>query len=114
MVSESTTSNVMLTGQSAYIKKNGSMVDRGTIEIPNALTSHSYGEGYIGPNSVIHGTDLADTSEYQQCEMAMEDYLQDHWQEISGERTIITNSNVIKQMLLPGEINMQNLVNSII
>ena len=114
MASESTTSNVLLTGQSAYVKKNGSMVNHGTIERPNALSVYSLTtEGYIGPNSVLHGTDLAETNEYLQCENAMKSYLGDNWEEDEQERTIITNSNKIKTMLLPGENNMQSLVNSI-
>lgn len=114
MASESATSNVLLTGQSAYVKKNGSMVNHGTIERPNALSAYSLTtEGYIGPNSVLHGTDLADTTEYEQCEAIMKSYLGENWEEDPQERTIITNSNKIKNMLLPGEINMQNLVNSI-
>lgn len=113
MASESATSNVLLTGQSAYVKKNGSMVNFGTIERQNALTSYSLGEGYIGPNSVLHGTDLSDTNEYLQCEAEMRMVIGEYWEEDPNERTIITNSNVIKDTLLPGEINMQNLANLI-
>lgn len=115
MASESTTSNVLLTGQTAYVKKNGSMVNHGTVERPNALSAYSINtEGYIGPNSVLHGTDLADTTEYKQCEAVMKSYLGENWEEDPQERTIITNSNKIKTMLLPGEINMQTLASSII
>lgn len=114
MASESTTSNVMLAGQIAYFKKNGNMINHGTIERPNALSAYSLTEGYIGPNSVVHGTDLSDTSEYLQCEAIMKQYLGENWEENEQERTIITNSNKIKTMLLPGETNMQNLVDSII
>lgn len=115
MASESTTSNVLLTGQTAYTKKQGSMVNHGTIELPNALSPYSLNtEGYIGPNSVLHGTDLAETNEYLQCESTMKNYLGENWEEVENERTIITNSNKIKTMLLPGETNMTTLANSII
>lgn len=114
MASESTTSNVLLTGQSAYVKKNGSMVNHGTIERQNALTAYSINtEGYIGPNSVLHGTDLAETTEYEQCEAVMKSYLGENWEEDPQERTIITNSNKIKTMLLPGENNMATIANNI-
>ena len=101
MTSESGTSNVLLTGQSAYFKKTGSMVNHGTVERNNALTTYSLSEGYIGPDSVVHGTDLADTQEYIACENEMKTYLGNDWEEVSGERTIITNSNNIKERLLP-------------
>lgn len=116
MASYTTTENIMLTGQSAYFKKNGSMTNHGIVERQNALSAYSLGEGYVAPNSVVHGTDLGDTTEYIQCENAMKDYLGVNWEDtpVDDERLIVTNSNVIKNMLLPGEINMQNIVNSII
>ena len=114
MASETKTENVMLTGQTAYFKKQGSMVNRGTIEITDTNTkSYSYAEGYVGPNSVIHGTDLADTSEYEQCEVAMETYLDNHWTIKENERTIVTNSQVVKDLLEPGELSMQEIVDNI-
>ena len=114
MASESNNSSVMVAGEIAYLRKIGTMVNRGTLNLPDALSSRSYEEGYIGPNSVLHGTDLADTNEYLQCETSMKSYLGESWQEVPNERTIITNSNVIKNMLLPGETNMQSLANSIV
>ena len=114
MANESTTSNVLLTGQSAYTKKNGSMVNHGTIERQNALSAYSLSqEGYVGPNSVLHGTDLAETSEYTTCESTMRTYLGENWEVDPNERTIITNSNKIKTMLLPGETNIQTLANTV-
>lgn len=114
MASETKTENVMLTGQTAYFKKQGSMVNRGTIEITDTNTkSYSYAEGYVGPNSIIHGTDLADTSEYEQCEVAMETYLENHWTVKENERTIVTNSRVVKDLLEPGELSMQEIVDNI-
>lgn len=102
MASETKTENVMLTGQSAYFKKNGSMVNHGKIEISDTNTkSYSYSEGYVAPNSVIHGTDLANTSEYEACEVAMETYLENYWETKPDERTLVTNSNVIKDLLEP-------------
>lgn len=114
MASETKTENVMLTGQTAYFKKQGSMVNRGTIDISDTITrSYSYAEGYVGPNSIIHGTDLDDTTEYQNCEFTMKTYLDDHWTEKENERTIVTNSQVIKDLLEPGELSMQEIVNNI-
>lgn len=117
MASESTTSNVLLTGQSAYTKKNGSMVNHGTIERQNALSAYSLpSSGYVGPNSILHGTDLEDTTEYIECELEMHSYLGENWEDtpVSNEQLIVTNSNKIKNMLLPGETNMQTLASSII
>lgn len=113
MASESKLENVMLTGQNAYFKKNGSMKNHGTIELENALSAHSYDEGYIGPNSILHGTDLAETNEYTQCEFMMKTFLEDAWEEKEGERTIITNGNNIKTALLPGETYMRQLYDNI-
>ena len=113
MANENKLENVMLTGQSAYFKKSGSMTNHGSIELENALSSHSYDEGYIGPSSVLHGTDLAETKEYIQCESVMKSYLGDNWEENNNERTIITNSNKIKSMLEPWETNMQKLKDNI-
>lgn len=113
MASENKTENVMLNGQSAYFKKSGSMTNHSTVELENALSSHSYSEGYIGPNSILHGTDLAETTEYTQCEAIMKNYLGDNWEENENERTIITNSNKIKSMLEPGETNMQKLKDNV-
>ena len=115
MASENKNENVMLTGQTAYFKKNGSMTNLGVIERPNALSAYSMTtEGYVASGSILHGTDLADTNEYIECENVMRNYLGENWQEVENERTIITNSNVIKNMLLPGETNMQSLANSIV
>lgn len=113
MASESNTSNVMVNGQIAYIRKTGSMTNHGVIEINDTSVVHNYSEGYVAPTSVVHGTDLADTTEYTQCETDMENYLGEHWVENPNERTIITNSNVIKTMLATGETNMRTLKNSI-
>lgn len=110
MASEIKTENVMLTGQTAYFKKSGSMVNRGTLDLPDANIARSYAEGYIGPNSVLRGTDLATTSEYLSTENAMKDYLQEDWEEDENERTIITNATNIATRLLPGETAMQNIV----
>lgn len=112
MANENKLENIMLTGQNAYFKKEGSMTNHGTIELENALSSHNY-EGYIGPNSVLHGTDLAETNEYAQCESLMHAFLEDAWEEKENERTIITNANNTKNTLLPGENNMQQLYNDI-
>lgn len=113
MASESKLENVMLTGQNAYFKKNGSMKNHGTIELENALSAHNYDEGYIGPNSILHGTDLAETNEYAQCEFMMKTFLEDAWEEKEGERTVITNGNNMKTALLPGETYMRQLYNDI-
>lgn len=114
MASYSSTENIMLTGQVAYFKKNGSEINYGTVERQNALTAYSLSEGYIGPNSILYGTDLASTSEYTECEADMQDYLGMRWEENQNERTIITNSNNIKNRLLFGETFTQTLANAVI
>lgn len=95
MAVDSTTSGALVSGQTGYIKAQGTITNRGTIELPNGNTAHSYGEGYVGPNSVIHGTNLDDTAEYLECETAMEDYLGESWEVDPNEYTIITNANNI-------------------
>ena len=105
--------NIMLSGQTAYFKKTGSMVNLGTIEIANTLIAHEYENGYIGPNSVIYGTDLADTPEYIECENEMKTYLGSHWVESSEERSIIANSQVIKTLLEPASTKIQTLADAI-
>ena len=103
---------VMLSGQTAYFKKSGLMYNHGTITLDNALAARTFSEGYVGPNSILHGTDLAITSEYKSCESLMKSYMGDHWEEKEGERTIITNSNIIKNLLTEGCNDMQILANS--
>lgn len=115
MASYSSTENIIPQSKIAYFRKTGSMINHGTVERQNALAAYSLTEGYIGPNSVVHGTDLGDTTEYTECETYMQNYLDENWEDtpVADERLIITNSNKIKTMLLPGETNMQTLVNMI-
>lgn len=105
--------NIMLSGQTAYFKKTGSMVNRGKLEIPNALSAHSYDEGYIAPDSVLYGTKLEDTAEYIECENLMKVYCGKRWVDSAEELSIIVNSNVMKSLLEPVSTNIQNIANSI-
>ena len=114
MANYSESENIMLSGQTAYFKKTGTMANLGVIEIPNALSAYSYSDGYIAANSVVHGTDLANTSEYIECENEMKWYMGEHWIENTEERSIIANSNVIKTLLGPASNTIQNIVNSIV
>lgn len=113
MASYSSNENIMLSGQSAYFKKTGTMVNHGTLDFPNALTAKSYSEGYIGPDSILRGTDLAETPDYINAEANMKDYLDTNWIEIEGERTLISNSQVIQTILAPGIADIQSIVDSI-
>ena len=113
MASYSSNENIMLSGQSAYFKKTGTMVNHGTLNFPNALTSKSYSEGYVGPDSILHGTDLADTTDYITAESSMKEYLDTNWVEIEGERTIISNSQVIQTALAPGIADIQSIADLI-
>ena len=112
MASETTIENVMLSGQTAYFKKTGSMINRGTLDLPNALVARNYAEGYVGPDSVLHGTDLATTSDYLSAESLLQNYLEEDWTEVQNERTLITNSNVITTALTPYYTSIQNLADS--
>lgn len=114
MASEGTTSNVMVSGDVAYFRKTGSMTNFGTIDLPDGNTARSYGEGYVGPNSVVRGTDLSDTTEYKRCETAMKTFLGEDWEEDPEEETIITNANNIKVRLSPEEIKMQTIADLIV
>ena len=109
MASDTTTSDVLLTGQTAYVKAQGTMVNHGTIEIPDGNTLHSYGKGYVGPNSIIHGTPLEDIAEYKNCETDMKAYLGENWEEDPEEYTLITNANKVANMLKTDELYIQHL-----
>ena len=113
MASYSGNENIMVSGQIAYFRKTGTMANHGTLDFPNGLTARSYSEGYVGPNSILHGTDLAETPDYSQCEADMEEYLDDDWEEVVGERPVITNANNIKDALVSGEAKMQELADAI-
>lgn len=112
MASEKTTSNVMLTGQTAYVKKEGSMVNHGVIHIEDTNASYEYDEGYVAEGSKIDGHKLEDTTEYQTCEQYMEVYLGDRYDSETEGYTIVNNCNMIKNALLPGETYVQTLLNS--
>lgn len=113
MANEITTENTMLVGQTAYFKKTGSMVNHGKLNLANALSSRYYSEGYIAPDSVLHGTDLATTAEYKECETTMKAYLGSDWEEKEGERTIYTNANNINERLSSHEENIQRIADNI-
>ena len=113
MASYSGTENIMLSGQIAYFRKTGGMTNHGTLNLTNALTAKSYSEGYIGPDSILHGTDLAETTDYVTAESNMKEYLDTNWVEIEGERTIVSNSQVIQTALAPGIADMQSIVDLI-
>lgn len=112
MASEKTTSNVILTGQTAYIKKEGSMVNHGVIHIEDTNTSHIYEEGYVAEGSKIDGHKLEDTTEYQECDQSMKTYLGDRYDSETEGYAIVNNCNVIKNALLPGETYVQTLLDS--
>lgn len=114
MASEVKTENVMLDGLVGYFRKTGTMTNYGTLELNKALVTRTYDEGYVGPNSILKGTDLADTSEYLECKYAMKDYLGNYWVDTESERDIIANTNVLKELLLPYEKNIQNIVDRMI
>lgn len=103
MASESTTSNVMLIGQSGYIKKQGSMTDFGVVNITDTNSSHSYNTGYIAEGSKISGTKLEETTDYINCENSMKNYLRDSYKEPSeGEYSVKINAdNITSELTIP-------------
>lgn len=103
MPSESTTSNVMLTGQSAYIKKEGSMTNHGVITITDTSSSHTYSNGFIEDGSKINGTTLENTTDYITCETNMKTFLGTHYIEPEeGEYGVQINAtNIITRLTEP-------------
>lgn len=116
MASESVNSNVLLTGQTAYVKKQGSMVNLGTIVIPNTETSvpHTYENGFIDEGSKIEGTILEDTTDYKTCEQNMRMYLAQDFDDKTEGYTVKNNAVAMANTLLPEAIEIQKLRNKII
>lgn len=113
MASYSNNESVMVEGQIAYFRKGGSIANVGTLNLSDALTARNYIESYIGPNSILHGTDLATTADYISTESSMQNYMGDDWVEDPNERTIITNANKIATMLSSGKTKIQQLADDI-
>lgn len=115
MASESTTSNVMLIGQSGYIKKQGSMTDFGVVNITDTNSSHSYNTGYIAEGSKISGTKLEETTDYINCENSMKSYLGKSYKEpAEGEYSVKVNADNIASELTTPCANIQTLANKVV
>lgn len=114
MASYSNNENIMVSGQTAYFKKNGTMTNHGTLNLPNANIARTYNEGYIAENSILHGTDLADTTDYIETETSMHLLLDEDWEEKPNERTIITNANNISTALSLYATDIKNIADTVI
>ena len=114
MASYSNNENIMVSGQIAYFKKNGTMRNYGTLNLPNANIARTYNEGYIAENSILHGTDLADTTDYIETETSMRLLLDEDWEEKPNERTIITNANNISTALSLYATDIKNIADTVV
>lgn len=114
MASYSNNENIMVSGQTAYFKKNGTMTNHGTLNLPNANIARTYNEGYIAENSILHGTDLADTTDYIETETSMHLLLDEDWEEKPNERTIITNANNISTALSLYATDIKNIADTVV
>lgn len=98
MASESSSSNVLLRGQSAYTKKTGSMIDNGILDKTTLNSSNTY-SGYIREGSKIRKANVQATTEYIQCENNMRSNLSSNFIETDEQLSIINTCNNIHNIL---------------
>lgn len=111
MASENKNENVMLTGQTAYFKKNGSMTNYGTIVKDTQDSYSDYGPGYIAPNSVIKGASLEKSNDYKNTETAMKVFLGDFYDDEAEGYKVKANAEKINDALTPYYSKFQQYVN---
>lgn len=113
MASESNFSDVLLTGQTAYTKKEGSMEDFGTVIIEDQEHVTTYGPGFIDINSKIKPAQLEKSQDYIDTLLDMRMYLSGDFIEETEDYLIKTNAENISTELAPRENKLQQIVDRI-
>lgn len=111
MASESSSSNVLLVGQKAYVKKNGSMTNNGII-IKDSLNTNNTYSNYIAEGSKVKAAKVEDTTEYINCKNSMKSSLSNDFIE-SEELDILETANNMIDILEPKCNKIQNIIDNI-
>lgn len=101
MASENKNENVLLEGQTAYFKKNGSMRNLGVVTANTPDSSSVYENGYIAEGSVIKGTTLELSTDYTDTEREMRTFLGEFFDENVEGYKVQANAEKITTELAP-------------
>lgn len=113
MASENKNENVLLTGQTAYFKKSGSMTNFGVIELNTQDSSSNYGPGFIDEGSKIHAVKLETSNDYKNTEIAMQNFLGEFYDDELAGYKVKENAIKINEALTPYYIKLQEYANKI-
>lgn len=113
MASENKNENVMLTGQTAYFKKNGSMTNYGVITSDNQEVTDTYGPGFIDEGSTVGIAKLETAQDYIDTLKDMRLYLGDDFVNESEDYLVKTNAENISNELSTRNTALQNIVSHI-
>lgn len=113
MASENKNEEVLLTGQNAYFKKNGSMTNYGELTLNNQETTNTYGPGFIDENSTIGAASLEQSSDYVDTLQNMRLYLGEDFISESEDYLVKANAENIINTVSPREVTLQKLVDNI-
>lgn len=105
--------NVMLTGQTAYFKKNGSMTNLGVITSNNQEITNNYGPGFIDEGSTIGIAELETSLDYINTLSDMELYLGDDFIDESEDYLVKANAENISTELSTRCTSIQNITSHI-
>lgn len=113
MASENKNEEVLLTGQNAYFKKNGSMTNYGELTLNNQEITNTYGPGFIDENSTIGAASLEQSSDYVDTLQNMRLYLGEDFISESEDYLVKANAENIINTVSPREVTLQKLVDNI-
>ena len=112
MASENKNENVMLTGQTAYFKKNGSMTNYGKLTIDNQEVSVAYGPGFVDEGSTLQPAVLETSADYENTLEDMQLYLGDDFIEETEDYLVKTNAENIATELQPREATIRTYIDN--
>lgn len=113
MASETKTENVLLTGQSAYFKKNGSMTNYGRVTVADQEHTTTYGPGFIDEGSTVQPAILETSDDYRQTLADMRSYLAEDFIDETEDYLVKTNAENITTELASRNTAIQNIANHI-
>ena len=113
MASENKNENVMLAGQTAYFKKNGSMTNYGVVTSNNQEVTDTYGPGFIDEGSTVGIAKLETAQDYIDTLKDMRLYLGDDFINESKDYLVKTNAENISNELSTRNTTLQNIVSHI-
>lgn len=113
MASENKNENVMLTGQTAYFKKNGSMTNYGKVTVADQEHTTTYGPGFIDEESTIQPAILETSDDYKQTLADMKLYLAGDFIEEAEDYLVKANAENIVNQLSTRATKLNTIVNHI-